>query len=147
MSTFRIAARIALTLAMSTSLMVPRSAAQAPQTPAISPAPAPAAVPAAPVLPPPSPLAEAFAKAAGDVVQNATVPEGTRVDLLIDPLIEHMVGQNLNAQPVRGDITAEVESLVTRLSACGVSCPADRTRTITKSACAAVLGSAALLIQ
>ncbi len=97
MSTFRIGAVIALGLAMSTSLTVPRSAAQAPQTPAISPAPAPAAAPAAPALPPPSPLAEAFAKAAGDVVQNATVPEGTRVDLLIDPLIDGNTGMQSSA--------------------------------------------------
>jgi hypothetical protein len=74
------------------------------------------------------------------------LPIGAR-GVLIDPLVSRMVGQNLNAQPRVADVTAEVDGLVTRLSACGTSCPADRTRTITKAACAAVLGSAALLIQ
>ena len=74
------------------------------------------------------------------------LPVGGR-GLLIDPLVSRMVGQNLNAQPRVADVTAEVDDLITRLSACGTSCPADRTRTIAKSACAAVLGSAALLIQ
>ena len=76
----------------------------------------------------------------------AALPLGGR-SVLIDPLISHMVGQNLAAQPLIADVNAELESLVTRLSACGASCAADRTRTIAKSACAAVLGSATLLIQ
>jgi hypothetical protein len=36
---------------------------------------------------------------------------------------------------------------VTRLSSCGASCAPDRTKTITKAACATVLGSAAVLIK
>ena len=59
--------------------------------PPTPPAAAPPAV-AAPAPPPPSPINEAFAKAAGDVLQNATVPEGARVDLLIDPLIDGNTG-------------------------------------------------------
>ena len=81
-----------------------------------------------------------------DASPAAALPVGAR-GVLIDPLVSRMVGQNLNAQPRVADVTAEVDGLVTRLSACGTGCPADRTRTITKAACAAVLGSAALLIQ
>jgi hypothetical protein len=36
---------------------------------------------------------------------------------------------------------------VTKLSACGGSCASDRTKTITKAACAAVLGSGAVLLK
>lgn len=72
---------------------------------------------------------------------------GAGRNALIDPLTQRMVGDNLAAQPRVADVSAEIDSLIGRLSTCGTSCPADRTRTITKSACAAVLGSAALLIQ
>ena len=72
------------------------------------PAPAPAAPPAvaaAPALPPPSPINEAFAKAAGDVLQNAGVPEGARVDLLIDPLIDGNTGsQSVATRSMEGQL-------------------------------------------
>ncbi len=45
------------------------------------------APPAAP-LPPPIPFTQALEKAAGDVLQNANIPAGTRVTLLIDPLVD-----------------------------------------------------------
>ncbi|MBL8569434.1 MAG: OmpA family protein [Phreatobacter sp.] len=68
------------------------AAAQAP--PPAAPA-APAAAP--PALPPPVPLRQAFEKAAGDVLKNAAVPAGTRVDLLIDPLIDGNTGAQSSA--------------------------------------------------
>jgi len=67
--------------------------------------------------------------------------------LLIDPLLAHGVGINLATQPADSDVRAELNSLVTRLSSCGAGCAPDRTKTITKAACATVLGSAALLIK
>ncbi|MCP5180082.1 MAG: LamG domain-containing protein [Pseudomonadales bacterium] len=67
--------------------------------------------------------------------------------VLIDPLLAHMIGQNLSVQPDPADVTAEINTLVDRLSACGGSCEADRTARITKGACAAVLGSAAMLVH
>jgi len=67
--------------------------------------------------------------------------------LLIDPLLAHGVGINLATQPADSDVRAELNSLVTRLASCGAGCAPDRTKTITKAACATVLGSAALLIK
>jgi hypothetical protein len=67
--------------------------------------------------------------------------------LLIDPLLANGVGINLATQPADSDVRAELNSLVTILSSCGAGCAPDRTKTITKAACATVLGSAALLIK
>jgi hypothetical protein len=66
---------------------------------------------------------------------------------LIDPLITKGVGNNLATQPTDAEVRTELNSLVTKLSACGGSCSTDRTKTITKAACATVLGSAALLLK
>lgn len=89
----RYVAGLALASVSLTGLLVAPSLAQAPT----AVAPAPAAAPAAPALPPPSPIAEAFAKAAGDVLQNANVPDGVRVDLLIDPLVDGNTGAQSTA--------------------------------------------------
>jgi hypothetical protein len=66
---------------------------------------------------------------------------------LIDPLLAKGVGTNIATQPADTDVRAELNSLVTRLSSCGAGCAADRTKTITKAACATVLGSGAVLIK
>ena len=67
---------------------------------------------------------------------------------LIDPLIANGIGTGLATQPDDVDVRAELNSLVTKLSSCGASCAsAVRTKTITKAACAAVLGSGTLLIK
>jgi len=67
--------------------------------------------------------------------------------LLIDPLLNRMVGTGLSSQPATPDVTNEVNALVDGLAACGGSCEPDRTVRIVKAACAAVLGSAAMLVQ
>ncbi len=46
----------------------------------------------APALPPPSPYQAAFQTAVGDVLNNAKIPSGAKVDLLIDPLIDGNTG-------------------------------------------------------
>ena len=66
---------------------------------------------------------------------------------LIDPLVANGVGNNLATQPTDAEVRAELNSLVTKLSACGSGCAVDRTKTITKAACATVLGSASLLLK
>jgi len=66
------------------------------------------------------------------------------------PLLARGVGSNLQSQPADADVAAELNSLITTLSASagsGSCTGACRTRTITKAACAAVLGSAALLVK
>lgn len=68
-------------------------------------------------------------------------------DLLLDPLINNMVGVGISTQPDLADLRAEVNALVDDLIACGGSCEADRTERVVKAACASVLGSAAMLVQ
>jgi hypothetical protein len=73
---------------------------------------------------------------------------------LVNPLVTNGVGVNLLTQPTdldtsidHPDVGTELGRLVTKLSACGAGCAADRSKTITKAACAAVLGSGAVLIK
>ena len=68
-------------------------------------------------------------------------------DAVIDPLVDTFMGTGLSSQPARADVKTEISSLVTSLSSCGGSCAADRTETVVKAACSAVLGSAVMLIQ
>jgi hypothetical protein len=79
-------------------------------------------------------------------------------DLLIDPLVSRMIGTNVTTQPDGATLKAGTApageparpglyALIDRLSACGGSCPANRTRTIAKATCGAVLGSSAVLIK
>lgn len=70
--------------------------------------------------------------------------------LVTGPLLARGVGSNLQTQPADTDVTTELNSLIGNLSASAASptCTGPcRTRTITKAACAAVLGSATLLIK
>ena len=67
--------------------------------------------------------------------------------LTIDPLLQRLLGVNLGSQPDVAAVAAELNALQNRLTACGSACPANRTRTVVKASCAAVLGSAALLVQ
>ncbi len=68
--------------------------------------------------------------------------------LVTTPLINNGIGINLATQPLAADVRAELNGLIGNLSACGgAACPANRTRTVTKAACAAVLGSSAVLMK
>lgn len=68
-------------------------------------------------------------------------------DLVKTPLMEKFVGTGLGTQPSDADIESELDDLMGRLTTCGGSCEADRTETVVKASCAAVLGSAVTLIQ
>lgn len=68
-------------------------------------------------------------------------------DLVIDPLLANFVGASLTTQPADADIETELNSLIDTLTACGGSCASDRTKTVVKASCAAVLGSAVMLVQ
>jgi hypothetical protein len=68
--------------------------------------------------------------------------------LVTAPLVASGLGLNLTSQPLPGDVQTELNSLIGNLSTCGGGvCPANRTRTITKAACAAVLGSSAVSMK
>jgi hypothetical protein len=89
-------------------------------------------------------------------VGPATAFAGANRDLVIDPLIDNMVGVGLGSQPdfvdIRNELgyNADPQNLIDRLVASpappGVSAT-DRTEDITKAVCSAVLGSAAMLVQ
>lgn len=83
-----------------------------------------------------------FNAAAGPLASNATARAG-----IIDPIIAHAINSNVSSQPAVADVRAELDSLVTRLAACGAGCASDRTRVIAKASCAAVIGSATTLLQ
>ncbi|WP_431685949.1 LamG domain-containing protein [Hahella sp. NBU794] len=72
---------------------------------------------------------------------------GAGRDLIIDPLLNKGMGVNLASQPDGADVRAELNQLIDKLVACGGGCSADRTETVVKASCAAVLGSAAMLVQ
>ncbi|MGI2172694.1 LamG domain-containing protein [Shewanella ulleungensis] len=71
----------------------------------------------------------------------------TNRDNLLNPLINQLMPLSLSNQPNKSDVYAELDSLITGLSVCSGSCSAERTRTIAKSTCAAVLASAVMLVQ
>jgi len=80
----------------------------------------------------------------GASVTNAYTPSSAR-DPLIDPLIARMVGVSINTQPDPVAVKAELNALIDGLAAC--SGPTCTTVNVAKGACAAVLGSAAMLVQ
>lgn len=76
------------------------------------------------------------------------------LDAVIDPLLSRVLNSNaalgdggMTSQPSPAAVKSELTSLIGRLTACGGSCAADRTETVVKASCAAVLGSAGMLVQ
>jgi hypothetical protein len=65
----------------------------------------------------------------------------------LDPLLDRMIGRELATQPDRLAVASELDDLTDRLTACGGSCEPDRVARVMKGLCAAVLGSAALLVN
>jgi hypothetical protein len=63
------------------------------------------------------------------------------------PLVANFVGVSVPTQPNVAALEDELNALINRLLACGGSCEADRVERIMKGTCAAVLGSAAMLVQ
>jgi hypothetical protein len=84
---------------------------------------------------------------------NFGAPAATAFDtpaeraLITGPLTARAVGAGLATQPTAAEISAEVDALMGRLTACGGSCAADRTEVVVKAACSAVIGSASTLLQ
>jgi hypothetical protein len=73
-------------------------------------------------------------------------------DLLLEPLLDRALSPAVSpvaSNPDRAQVKGELNNLIDRLTVCGGtgSCDADRTATVAKSACAAVTGSAAMLVQ
>ncbi len=72
--------------------------------------------------------------------------DSTGRNRLIDPLLTRMLGSNIATQPDSTAVRTELDSLIVKLTPCSGSC-GSRTVTVTKAACAATLGSAAMLLQ
>jgi hypothetical protein len=67
--------------------------------------------------------------------------------IVLDALIGHMLRTNVATEPNATGVRSDLDTLITKLTTCGASCPSDRTRTVVKASCAALLGSAATLID
>ncbi len=81
-----------------------------------------------------------------------TDPPGTafntqaKRDLIINPLYNRAVGQNLGSQPALGTVATELNSLIDRLTTqCTANCP--NTPTVVTAVCAATVGSAVTTVQ
>jgi hypothetical protein len=78
----------------------------------------------------------------------ATAFGGANRNAFLNPLLDRALGNpQLGTEADRASVAAELGSLIDRLSVCPGGCPADRTETIAKATCAALLGSAVTLIQ
>jgi len=75
----------------------------------------------------------------------AFAPPGRTI--VLDSLISHMMRTKLATEPDPTLVRGDLDNLITTLTACGSSCPAGRTPTVVKAACAALLGSAVTLIN
>ncbi len=85
-----------------------------------------------------------------DFSQPANVAfNGTARNHIIDPIITNMLGTNIGSQANENEVRSEVNALIDRLTTCSDStqCNADYSRTVAKASCAAVLGSASMLIK
>ncbi|UJF21172.1 LamG domain-containing protein [Shewanella sp. OMA3-2] len=66
---------------------------------------------------------------------------------LLSPLITQLMPLNLANQPNTVGVYNELDNLVSNLSVCATNCDAERTQTIAKASCTAVLASAVMLVQ
>ncbi|XPF94813.1 LamG domain-containing protein [Colwellia sp. RE-S-Sl-9] len=62
-------------------------------------------------------------------------------------LIDKLLPLNITTQPEKDAVTTEIDALITRLSSCTNACEANRSRTIAKASCTAILASAVVLVQ
>nr|WP_136250731.1 LamG domain-containing protein [Ningiella ruwaisensis] len=79
---------------------------------------------------------------------NAGFNTATR-NAIINPLNQKVLGTNISTQPDSAEVYSEISSLIDRLSACSNtnSCSSDTGITVVKASCAAIIGSAALVMQ
>jgi hypothetical protein len=70
-------------------------------------------------------------------------------NLVLLPLLDHAIGQDLASQPDRAAVSSELNSLIDKLTDCTADkvCDANYTRTVVKAVCAATIGNAAILVQ
>jgi hypothetical protein len=81
----------------------------------------------------------------GSTPAQAFNPAGRSI--VLDALVGRMMASNVATEPDAAGVRSDLDALITRLAACGTSCPAGRTETIVKASCAALLGSAVTLVH
>ena len=67
--------------------------------------------------------------------------------LVITALYNNLIGNNIGTQPSATEVSTELTALITALTPPSYASTANRSGVVTKAACAAVLGSAAMLVQ
>jgi concanavalin A-like lectin/glucanase superfamily protein len=86
-----------------------------------------------------------------DFTATADVAFNTQAkrDLIINPLVNNMLGTGLNNQPTYTDVAPVLDTLFDQLTTgcTAATCPATTTRNFVKAACSAVLSSGAVQIQ
>jgi len=83
---------------------------------------------------------------------NTAFDTAGKRDLVIVPLMDRAMNTNLTDQPDPAEVTIELDSLITKLTACATgpspTCATiQRTEEVVKAVCAATMGSAAMLLQ
>lgn len=68
-------------------------------------------------------------------------------DQFITPLIDKLMPLDVATQPEKNAVVTEISALITRLSTCDGACESDRSKTIAKASCTAILASAVTLVQ
>jgi len=81
-----------------------------------------------------------------DLAPAQAFDESGRANLLT-PLLDQLLPLTITSQPDKTLVFTELDTLITKLSSCDGDCAVDRSRTIAKSVCTAVLASAAILVQ
>ncbi|MEZ4216899.1 MAG: LamG domain-containing protein [Myxococcota bacterium] len=77
----------------------------------------------------------------------ATAFAGANADLVVDPIVDKMMGVGIPNQPSTAGVKAEVHALISSLNASCTVCDAQRTKDTVKAACTAVLGSAVVTLH
>jgi hypothetical protein len=77
----------------------------------------------------------------------ATAFAGAGRTIVLDALVGRMLNSNVATEPDAAGVRTDLDNLITRLSSCSGPCAADRTETVVKASCAALLGSAATLLH
>lgn len=80
-------------------------------------------------------------------VEPSTAFSAAQRPLFIEPLLAQLMPLDITSQPAKTGVSSELNNLIDRLAICNSNCNSERTRTIAKSSCAAVLASAVTLVQ
>lgn len=68
-------------------------------------------------------------------------------DQFITPLIDKLMPLDIATQPEKNAIAIEISALITRLLSCEGTCESERSKTIAKASCTAIVASAVTLVQ